>query len=164
MTALGVLSALLDGHCLPASAIQKGLEQAQWPGRLEWLGNVLIDGAHNPQGAQTVCDYVQHFLKDRRIVLLTGMMADKIYDPTPIGLLRWPMRFIVSHRNIFRVRCRQMNWLRSTVSARKSPVFEWEETEQALSAAQKSAGEQGVVLICGSLYLAGEIRRLLIAE
>ena len=46
----------------------------------------------------------------------------------------------------------------------EKPVFEWEETEQALSAAQKSAGEQGVVLICGSLYLAGEIRRLLIAE
>ena len=57
-----------------------------------------------------------------------------------------------------------MNWLRSTVSAQESPCLSREETEQALSAAQKSAGEQGVVLICGSLYLAGEIRRLLIAE
>lgn len=164
MTALGVLSALLDGHCLPASAIQKGLEQAQWPGRLEWLGNVLIDGAHNPQGAQTVCDYVQHFLKDRRIVLLTGMMADK--DVRSYADWIAPLAdeiHCVAPEHI--PRAMPANELAALYRERtEKPVFEWEETEQALSAAQKSAGEQGVVLICGSLYLAGEIRRLLIAE
>ena len=164
MTALGVLSALLDGHCLPAAAIQKGLEQAQWPGRLEWLGNVLIDGAHNPQGAQTVCDYVQHFLKDRRIVLLTGMMADK--DVRSYADRIAPLAdeiHCVAPEHI--PRAMPANELAALYRERtEKPVFEWEETEQALSAAQKSAGEQGVVLICGSLYLAGEIRRLLIAE
>ncbi len=148
MTALGVLSALLDGHCLPAAAIQKGLSRRSGRGRLEWLGNVLIDGAHNPQGAQTVRDYVQHFLKDRRIVLLTGMMADKDVRSYADRIAPLADEFIVSHRNIFRVRCR-LNELAALYRERteKNHLW-WEETEQALSAAQKSARrKQGVVLI-----------------
>ena len=141
MTALGVLSALLDGHCLPASAIQKGLEQAQWPGRLEWLGNVLIDGAHNPQGAQTVCDYVQHFLKDRRIVLLTGMMADK--DVRSYADWIAPLAD--------EIHCVAPEHIPRAMPANELAALYRERTEKP-------------VLICGSLYLAGEIRRLLIAE
>ena len=125
---------------------------------------MLIDGAHNPQGAQTVCDYVQHFLKDRRIVLLTGMMADK--DVRSYADRIAPLAdeiHCVAPEHI--PRAMPANELAALYRERtEKPVFEWEETEQALSAAQKSAGEQGVVLICGSLYLAGEIRRLLIAE
>lgn len=44
-----------QGWSIPEAAIQQGLAQARWPGRLErrtWCGRpLLLDGAHNPPGA-----------------------------------------------------------------------------------------------------------------
>ena len=44
---------LLDRAGLPVGedAIRAGLAGARWPGRLETVGGVLLDGAHNPDGA-----------------------------------------------------------------------------------------------------------------
>ena len=41
------------------------------------------------------------------------------------------------------------------------PVLAAEDTAQGLRQAQTLAGEAGVVLVCGSLYLVGEVRRML---
>src|SRR5215813_7534387 len=49
---------------LPGAAIVTGLETATHPGRLELISNehsFLIDGAHNPAGAQSLRDYLEEF-------------------------------------------------------------------------------------------------------
>ena len=56
--------------------IIRGLSSIRWPGRLEWHGNLLIDGAHNPPAVHALGRYVHEFLKCRP-VLLTSVMADK---------------------------------------------------------------------------------------
>ena len=77
MTALGAMNCLMDFSCIANDAVRNGLSEAKWPGRLEWFGNILLDGAHNPQGADTVVDYARKCLAGRKIHILTGVMADK---------------------------------------------------------------------------------------
>lgn len=82
--ALTVLAALYElekqGIRFPRKAVVHGLAHTFWPGRLEWCGNVLMDGAHNAQGVTAFADFVSAYLKDRRKVLLTGVLKEKLSD------------------------------------------------------------------------------------
>ena len=72
-------------------AIIHGLAQAKWSGRFEVIGQkplFIVDGAHNPAGAQGLADTVRRMLADRQVKpnnvwLLMGVFADKAY--TTIG-------------------------------------------------------------------------------
>ncbi|HSB30937.1 MAG TPA: folylpolyglutamate synthase/dihydrofolate synthase family protein [Candidatus Sulfobium mesophilum] len=70
--------------------IRSGLSTVQWPGRLEIINDeppVLIDGAHNPQAAIALSEYLGKtaLKKYKRIILVAGVMGDKdvegILDP-----------------------------------------------------------------------------------
>jgi dihydrofolate synthase / folylpolyglutamate synthase len=64
---------------VPVLAIQSGLENATWPGRLELIAgepNILLDAAHNPEGAQTLVDFVK-MLEPQAVTLIVAGMKDK---------------------------------------------------------------------------------------
>jgi dihydrofolate synthase/folylpolyglutamate synthase len=65
---------------IPNSAIEAGIANSQWPGRLEHISDnpeIILDGAHNPAGACALASYVQRFYANRRIRLIYGAMRDK---------------------------------------------------------------------------------------
>jgi dihydrofolate synthase/folylpolyglutamate synthase len=65
---------------IPNSAIEAGIANSQWPGRLEHISDnpeIILDGAHNPAGARALASYVQRFYANRRIRLIYGAMRDK---------------------------------------------------------------------------------------
>ena len=62
---------------LALKSLEAGLREAEWPGRLEWLGDTLLDGAHNPQGARTLREYLEEHFPGAGMTLITGMMRDK---------------------------------------------------------------------------------------
>jgi dihydrofolate synthase/folylpolyglutamate synthase len=161
VTALGAVSALLGGGPDASLAAAGGLVAARWPGRLEWLGNVLLDGAHNPQGARTVEKYVRDHLAGRRVILLTGVMADK--DVEGLADILAPLAgeaICVKPEQM--ARAEDAEALAALYRARTdAPVRAMDSAKDALAAAKKSAGEGDVILVCGSLYLVGEIRKIL---
>ena len=62
--------------------IKKGLEKTQWPGRFEiWEKNpvVIVDGAHNPQGAGALKNAIENYFPDRTIHGVMGVFKDKDY-------------------------------------------------------------------------------------
>lgn len=64
---------------VPVRAIQSGLENANWPGRLELISGhpaILLDAAHNPEGAQALVDFVK-LLEPRAVTLIVAGMKDK---------------------------------------------------------------------------------------
>jgi dihydrofolate synthase / folylpolyglutamate synthase len=66
------------GLSLPAPIYEDGLSQAKWPGRCEWIGSVLFDGAHNPQGAAILAIFVNEMpVAARPTQILIGISADK---------------------------------------------------------------------------------------
>src|SRR5581483_4032131 len=70
----------LDAIGVPAAAIERGIAQAKWPGRLERLSErpeIVVDGAHNPAGARALARYIERFYAGRRVRLIFGAMRDK---------------------------------------------------------------------------------------
>lgn len=85
-----------QGMRVTPQAVKEGLERAVWHARFEVLtadniaqspydivipqGKTLVlDGAHNPQGAQALAETVAEYLPDRRIAAVVGVLADKEY-------------------------------------------------------------------------------------
>jgi dihydrofolate synthase/folylpolyglutamate synthase len=65
------------------TAISRGIETAEWPGRLERVANdpdIILDGAHNPAGARALAAYVRQFFADEPIRIVFGAMRDKAVD------------------------------------------------------------------------------------
>ena len=62
-------------------AIEQGLANAQWPARLELIHlddgyEILLDAAHNPEGARALAEYL-HRWHPERPPLVIGVMRDK---------------------------------------------------------------------------------------
>lgn len=162
VTALAAVSALMDRCCIPIKAVIEGMESAVWPGRLEWMGNILLDGAHNPQGAHTVADYARTCLAGRRIVLLTGMMADKDVRSVVECIAPLAARVLCVEPERMPRAMKAGQLARLYGEHTQATVDTIPDTAQALKIAQENAGENDVILVCGSLYLVGEVRKMLV--
>lgn len=68
----------VGGFAVVDEALRQGLAGVRHPGRLEWLASdLLVDGAHNPDGANALSAYLATLSWDRRRVLLLGGGRDK---------------------------------------------------------------------------------------
>ena len=83
MIALEALQILQKNEAaLTDEVIRAGLAEARWPGRFEVIHQnplVIVDGAHNPAGAQALADTLQKHFAGRKITLLMGVFKDKDY-------------------------------------------------------------------------------------
>ena len=161
--ALGVVDATLAALPVPEDAIREGLAAARWPGRLEVLSaapKVVLDGAHNVDGARALADAFVHLWPGVRPALVLGVLADKDRLEMMEALL--PLAGSVHACPPASPRAVPADALaaeaRGIVSA---PVTSHTSAAGALEAARAAAGGAGVVLVAGSLYLVGEVRRLL---
>jgi dihydrofolate synthase/folylpolyglutamate synthase len=90
LVAVRLLEALSEtGVAVPASAIERGLRDAIWPGRLDWRRlaggrRVLLDAAHNEAGAAALAEYLREAVPGGRQPLVFGAVRDKDHA----GMLR----------------------------------------------------------------------------
>ena len=154
---------LLNASGFPVSreAIIKGLRSVSWPGRLELIQDrpaILLDGAHNPAGARALRKFLDEFCS-APITLIFAAMSDKDVERMAVEL------FDVA-RTIVLTRVRDA---RAADSARlggaalrlsRNVIFA-ESVRQALSWARSVTPPEGLVCAAGSLYLVGEVKRLI---
>ena len=79
------------GIAVPREAIERGLTQVDWPGRLELIRvedsrEVLLDAAHNVDGARALAAYLQARHPERP-ALVIGVMRDKDIEGILAALL-----------------------------------------------------------------------------
>ena len=157
LTVLALVEALQkQGHVIPEEAVRCGLAETVWPARLEWAGNVLIDGAHNPQGVDALVQYVDNFLSDRRRVLLTGVLSDKLQTEM-LGQMVHIAREIVTVTPDT-PRAMPAAEYAAHLNACGAQAIPAETLREGLALAKQAAGEDGVVIAAGSLYFAGALR------
>ena len=75
--------AKLPGKCVDETIIRVGIEAAYWPGRFEVIEKeppLIIDGAHNPDGVQSLIDSMRTYLAEWPMILVMGVFADKDYQ------------------------------------------------------------------------------------
>lgn len=144
---------------IPEAAVRQGMAETIWPARLEWCGNVLIDGAHNPQGVDALVQYVDAYLADKRRVLLTGVLSDKL-QPEMLGQMVHIARDIVTVTPDT-PRAMPAAEYAAHLNACGGQAAPADALEVGLALAGQLAGENGVVIAAGSLYFAGALRTAL---
>lgn len=159
ITALLALYSLRERFGLSDEHIRSGLANTHWPGRLEWIGQVLLDGAHNPQGAQALREYLAKYLPGRPIVAVCGTLRDKDYSQIVKALAPALTRVVCVTPDSHRATSAQD--MAALFAGCGVPAEPADGLLPAIDAAKAAAGENGIVLVCGSLYLVGEAKRLL---
>lgn len=153
-----------QGLELPMNAVSRGLSAVEWPGRLEFLSGrpgMLLDGAHNCDGARSLRTYLDEFWKGP-VTLVFGAMADKDIEGMAAAL------FGVA-RTIVLTRARDP---RSATGAQigkyaldaSCNVIFTESVAKAVSWARALTPPDGLVCVAGSLHLVGEVKSLLEKE
>ncbi len=146
-TALAALKVLNElGVVTNLAHARQGFKQVVWPGRFQKIGKFLVDGAHNPPAARALVAS----LGKEKYTLIAGFCADKEVEET--------LRILAPH--VTRVLAVPTN------NPRSLPATELAQTMTAaglkasaapsLSVALKRVKKDSRVLICGSLFLAGE--------
>ncbi|HEY0839521.1 MAG TPA: folylpolyglutamate synthase/dihydrofolate synthase family protein [Vulgatibacter sp.] len=153
------------------AAIPAGLRDARWPGRLEVLSEhplVVIDGAHNPDGAAALASSFSKTWPGTRPQLVFGVLGDK--DRLPMMRSLFPLAGAIhvcpppSPRAVPAADLAE-EAIRAGLAGGTGPSIEaWPDVAGAVSAAMARAGREGAVLICGSLYSIGAARALLVGD
>jgi dihydrofolate synthase/folylpolyglutamate synthase len=138
----------------------RGIQQAQWPGRLEVVSrspDIILDGAHNPAGARALAEHIRTFYAECRVWLIYGAMRDKSVQE--ITEVLFPL---ASHVIVTAPRFARALRPEALAAASDHPSLQVaQDIGEALEIA-RGAGPSDVVFITGSLYLVGEARALLV--
>jgi dihydrofolate synthase/folylpolyglutamate synthase len=140
-------------------AIRRGIALAKWPCRLEWIGGALIDGAHNPQGARALRDYLERFFPGEKVVLVTGMMHDKQMEECAEILAPACARVIAT--KVDEPRAAEPEFLAELYRAQNVGAVCADGVENAVRAAMALPG---IKVFAGSLYIAGAVRKTLAGD
>lgn len=152
----------LDQHggiALPADALVEGLESARWPGRFDHVcsdPDIVIDGAHNPAGFEALADWLQRAAKDRDIRCITGFLKDKNISECLRRLaskVRRGWAVTVDSR-----RAETADHIAAAATAYRMDLTACTWGEAAAEGVEWARRSGGLLLICGSLYLAGAAR------
>ncbi|HXD34768.1 MAG TPA: folylpolyglutamate synthase/dihydrofolate synthase family protein [Pyrinomonadaceae bacterium] len=149
---------------IPKSAIIDGVQQAHHPGRLELIDGrpqVLLDGAHNPAGAEALRAYLDEFTNQRLTMLFAAMRDKNLSD---MAATLFPRAELLVLTKVDNPRSASLEDLEE-VANQVSGVRQIRLVPDALSAIQYAITEtpsEGLICVTGSLYLIGEIRNLLV--
>ncbi len=162
-TALACLEVVKQFFNIPDEALVNGFKKAKNPARFELLSEkpmIILDGAHNPDGISALKKAVEKYNPKKSAILILGMLSDKDSESS-IKILKGVFD------TVFTVPVNNPRTLGSKTLAQKClPYFKevraFEDVHKALLNAVSSAEKNdSLLVIAGSLYLAGEIRPLI---
>lgn len=140
--------------------IVNGIEKTKWPGRFEYIEHnpiVILDGAHNLDGAIMLHNTLGERAKNKSITLVFGILADKDIE-----------NVVKTFRdNISKVIITVPNSPRAEKPEKVAAEFDKygidctikKDIKEAVELGLKSKSE--ILLIAGSLYLIGDVRKIL---
>ena len=142
-------------------ALHQGVALTKWPGRLERISqnpDVILDGAHNPAGAAVLRAALDKYYSGKKICFIFGMMGDKDISQVITTLFR-------KEDTIYTVRADE-GARAAEPEALAEQIGSQAQAMHDLAAAYKTAlaevGEDGLVCVCGSLYLVGTFKKMLL--
>ncbi len=142
---------------LTVTSIRRGLAHTRWPGRLDEYRSrrrTLLDGAHNPEGALALRDYLVR-QEPRDIHLVFGSLQDK--DVGKMGGLLFPLARMIHLTPVANSRTAVPSAI-AALHNRYAPVIRAHpDARSALRSAWRECPENGLVVVTGSLYLVGEL-------
>ncbi|WP_088815252.1 MULTISPECIES: folylpolyglutamate synthase/dihydrofolate synthase family protein [Listeria] len=145
---------------LTTKSIYQGLKEAFWPGRLEkiqGLPNFVLDGAHNPEGIQSLINNLQH---EDNIELLISILSDKDYTSMIQSLKKLQHVQLYLTTFDFPRSLSKDDVKRISKENGINAVLDWKEFIQE----KQSAKLTTTIYISGSLYFISEVRKFLLRK
>ncbi|MFQ5480547.1 MAG: bifunctional folylpolyglutamate synthase/dihydrofolate synthase [Thermodesulfobacteriota bacterium] len=159
--ALAVLEILSKSYpAINEEAAREGLRRVRWPGRFESLSaapTVILDSAHNEAGARALVSAVkEYFTEPPVITLVTGISEDKDIDGMFAHLLPMARRIILTEADV--ERAAPVAMLQKKARAIRVDCEVRPSVHGAITAALEGLTQGEIVLIAGSVFVAGEAR------
>ncbi len=165
-TAIAVLEILGDaGYQISGDAIRQGLMLTRWPARMEIIQEkpmVLIDAAHNYEGAKSLRQALDDYFPTRQVVLVMGMLGDKERGRVVAELAPRARMAIITKPNS--PRAGDWQQLAEEIRPLVPEVRVVEEIKAAVTQGIEAAGSGDLVCITGSFYMVAEAREYLVPE
>jgi dihydrofolate synthase / folylpolyglutamate synthase len=139
---------------------QEGVRTTTWPARFQIIGQsedfpeTVLDVAHNPAGAWALRSALSTFYEDRPLTFVFGAMRDKAI--TEIGSILFPLAERVIATRAHNPRAATPEEIADAAQHSGVEAITAEGVQQAIQLAGTLAGEKGVVVITGSIYIVGE--------
>lgn len=141
---------------LSPDAVLAGFAGVRWPGRLQYAPGpppLLLDAGHNPAGIEALCRAIDTLVPERELITVMAMMRDKDHGQCVPMVARRSKLLIAAQIPLPRclppeVLAQEASPYCRTGTASSIP--------EGLRRALATAGPNQMVLVCGSVYAAGE--------
>jgi len=152
---------------ITAASVERGIRKTQWPGRFQVIAapgwpEIVIDVAHNPAGAWALRSALSERYEDRSLIFLFGAMRDKAISEMTEILFPLADRVIATRPD--NPRAASPEEIQKAAARTAVEVEAVEDVTVALQRARELAVGKAVVVITGSIYLVGEVMRIIGAE
>ncbi|MCM8775272.1 MAG: bifunctional folylpolyglutamate synthase/dihydrofolate synthase [Candidatus Omnitrophica bacterium] len=149
-------------YSIEAAAFRKGLEADEWPGRFEFLKGhpeFLLDGAHNPISIEALVRNLMKIYPRRNCLLVFGVSRDKKSDRMLKTLSRYFKDCILT--TLPNPRSQEIGVLLSQAQGYFRRIIPTGSIPEAVGTVRKIASSDCLVVVTGSFYLIGEVRKWL---
>ncbi len=152
----------IRGFEITTEAIVEGLNRVEWPGRLELIrfsktsALLLMDGAHNAAGAAVLRDFLSDRFSSIPITIIFGAMSDKSIEE--MAAILFPLANKIIATRVNNPRAVETGRIAEIAGEYCSAVIRVESAGDALAEASRITPSDGLICVCGSLFLVGEIK------
>jgi dihydrofolate synthase/folylpolyglutamate synthase len=148
------------GFHVSAEDIEKGIHSTNWPARFQVIPaedgfpEVVLDVAHNPAGAWALRSALSTFYEDRPLIFIFGAMRDKAIRE--IANIIFPLADRVIAAQAENPRAASSQEIAELGAQAQTEILPAKSVQEALERARILAGNKGVIVITGSIYIVGE--------
>lgn len=160
-----------------ASSVHEGvirgaLLEVRWPGRLEFLPDcrwqekeraVLLDGAHNPAGVESLMTSLGSDFHFDRLIMVWASMGDKDFHAC-LGKVAAICDVLIFTRPENARSATPAQLLQALAVTAQEKCLASSSVQEALAMAYEMAGPKDLICVAGSLYLVGKARSLLVGD
>jgi dihydrofolate synthase/folylpolyglutamate synthase len=161
--AVHVIEELIEqGFKINNENILMGLRGVKWPARLEIMNTrplVVIDGAHNVDGIKNLTESIDMYFNYNKIILILGILADKQVEDMIKTIVPKASRVITVTPHSERAELSEE--LKIQVEKYIANCEAIEDYEEAYKKALSYCTEDDLLLVAGSLYMAGDMRKII---
>ena len=152
-------------------AIEAGIANTTWPGRLEFLPpDLLLDVAHNPAGAWTLRAAIANLSESRPRTLIFSCLRDK--DLTQMARILFPLFDSSGERRrdhiifvpINNPRAASLDEMLAIANSLDVPALPAQTTAEAINLARSVTPAGGLIIATGSIYLVGAVREAVLGK
>lgn len=143
-------------------SILRALNSVSWKGRLEVMNRnplVVVDGAHNIQGISMLKENVCNYFRYKSMVLILGILADKEVGKMVSTIVPLAKKVIaVTPKD---KRGENAGKLKAVIEKYNSHCESFQDYDSAYKKALSYCGKKDLILVCGSLYMIGDMRKVI---